>query len=333
MNKILFIIFTFLCSLSAFGSEEKILIAYFGRLGNTNYSQNIDATAAASVVIANGNRLGTTESVGKIIQKYTGGNLYLIQSKEKYPADFDETVSKARSERRSGYIPELINNIENFDQYDTVFIGYPVWGTTLPAPVTAFLKQYDFSGKNVVTFCTHDGYGRGVSTTTIKNLIPNANVMEGIALESHNIVSNSMVSTERDVKNWLDTLNIQPQKKETNITVSVNGEKLEAVLYDTPTAREFIKRLPQTISMYGYGGREYYGSIDDEIQTDEIGKLNFEDEDITYCPQNNSIAIFYAQTDNPNLTMRVIPIGKIRSDLNIFQNLSRRENISFSLKK
>lgn len=301
-------------------------------MGNTDYPQNIDATAAASVVIANGNKLGTTEAVGRIIQENIGGDLYLIQSKEKYPVDFDETVIQARSERRNDYIPELINNIDNFDQYDTVFIGYPVWGTTLPAPVTAFLKQYDFSGKNVVTFCTHDGYGRGVSTSAIKNLVPNANVMEGIALESHNIVSNSMTSTEKNVKNWLDTLNIQLQKKETEITVTVNEEKLDAVLYDTPTAREFIKILPQTISMYGYGGREYYGGID-EIQTDETGKLNFEDGDITYCPQNNSIAIFYAQTDNPNLTMRVIPIGKVKSDLNIFHNLSRRENISFSLEK
>lgn len=335
MKKILLLllIFTLICSLNIFADEQKILIAYFGRYGNTNYSENIDASASASVVIQNGNRFGTTETVGRIIQENIGGELYLIQSEEKYSTDFNDVRIKARNERQSGYTPELINNIENFEQYDTVFIGYPVWGTTLPAPVVSFLKQYDFSDKNVVTFCTHDGYGRGISTSAIKELIPNANVMEGIALESHDIVSVSMSATKNSVKNWLETLNITPQKTETKISVLINGEKIDAVLYDTETAKEFINIMPQTISMYGYGGREYYGGIDKELQTDEAGKLNFEDGDITYCPRNNTIAIFYSQTDNPNLTMRVIPIGKVKDSLDIFHNLPRKVDMTFSFEK
>ena len=327
LKKVLLLLFIFSCSIMAFG-EEKILIAYFGRFGNTNYSQNVDATASASIVFNNGNKLGTTEFIGKTIQKIVKGDTYLIQTKEKYPTDFNDVVIKAREERHSNYIPELLNPINNFNEYDTVFIGYPVWGNTLPAPVLAFLNQYDFSNKNVITFCTHDGYGRGISTEAIKEIIPEANVLEGIALESHNIISGNISSIETQIKNWLETINIQ--KNETKISISVNGEKINGILYNTITAKEFIKILPQTISMYGYGEREYYGRINEKLKINENGKLNFENGDITYCPQNNTIAIFYSQTDNPNLTMRVIPIGKVTDDLTIFHDLPRNTDITFS---
>lgn len=62
------------------------------------------------------------------------------------------------------------------------------------------------------------------------------------------------------------------------------------------------------------------------------GKLNFDNGDITYCKQNNTIAIFYNQSSNPNLTMEVIPIGKVTSDLSVFKNLSSNEDMNFSLK-
>lgn len=328
LKKVLLLLFIFSYSIMAFG-EEKILIAYFGRFGNTNYSQDVDATASASIVLNNGNKYGTTEFVGKTIQKIIGGNTYSIQTEEKYPTNFDDVITQARNERHSNYIPKLVNHINNFEDYDTVFIGYPVWGNTLPAPVLAFLEEYDFSNKNVITFCTHDGYGRGISTEAIKEIIPKANFLEGIALESHDIVSGNISSIETQIKNWLETINIQ--NNETKISISVNGEKINGILYNTATAKEFIKNLPQTISMYGYGGREYYGGIDEELKTNEKGKLNFEDGDITYCPQNNTIAIFYSQTNNPNLTMRVIPIGKVTDDLNLFHNLPRNVEINFSI--
>ena len=63
------------------------------------------------------------------------------------------------------------------------------------------------------------------------------------------------------------------------------------------------------------------------------GQLNFENGDITYCPTNNTLAIFYAQTSRPNLTMEVIPIGKVTSDLSVFDTLGSRENITFSIEE
>lgn len=87
-----------------------------------------------------------------------------------------------------------------------------------------------------------------------------------------------------------------------------------------------------TVSMYGYGGREYYGGINDRISTEDRGNLYFENGDITYCPTNNTVAIFYSQTDSPNLTMEVYKMGKVTSDLSVFANLKSDIDVRFELK-
>lgn len=84
--------------------------------------------------------------------------------------------------------------------------------------------------------------------------------------------------------------------------------------------------------MVHYGNREYYGSIDESIDVEGEGQLNFEDGDITFCPINNTIAIFYNQSDKPNLTMAVYVIGKVTSNLAIFDELSSSVDITFLLK-
>lgn len=94
-----------------------------------------------------------------------------------------------------------------------------------------------------------------------------------------------------------------------------------------------MEMMPLTISMVGYGGREYYGSMPSTPENSGNGQLNFENGDITYCPTNNTLAIFYAQTSRPNLTMEVIPIGKVTSDLSVFDTLGSRENVTFSIEK
>ncbi len=86
-----------------------------------------------------------------------------------------------------------------------------------------------------------------------------------------------------------------------------------------------------TISMVGYGGREYYGGVDFYPKNLEVGKKTFENGDITYCEAHHNMAIFYAQTDDPILSVDVIPIGKVTSDLAVFDTLDSRETVTFSL--
>lgn len=322
----------FTVSISSFASSgnNKILIAYFSRFGNTDFDRNIDATAAASIIMNGNERIGTTGRMAEIIQSNVGGDIHLIKSAKSYPTDFDDVVVQARKERNSDYISELANKVTNMDDYEIIFIGYPVWGTTIPAPVQSFLSEYNFSGKKIIPFCTHDGYGSGVSFREVRRLVSGAEVLEGIAVETKDVRN-----AQNRVNQWLKSLGITKSEESsiprnvTPININIGSRKLSGYLNNSSTAQEFIKRLPQKISMVGFGGREYYGGIDEEIKTSEQGKLNFEDGDITYCPANNTIAIFYAQTSRPNLSMRVISIGKVTEDLSIFNNLGRYIEITF----
>lgn len=103
------------------------LIAYFSRVGNTNYSDDVDATTSASIVADNAEKYGTTEYVARMIQQAIGGDLHLIETKDSYSADFNEVVDQNHSEMQTGRLPELKESNLDISQYDTVFIGYPVW--------------------------------------------------------------------------------------------------------------------------------------------------------------------------------------------------------------
>ncbi len=116
------------------------------------------------------------------------------------------------------------------------------------------------------------------------------------------------------------------------ITVTIGDKVLEARLYDTPLAQEIAKRFPLTLSMVGYGGREYYGNVDFYPARENLvgGRRTFENGHITYCDPHHNMAIFYAQTARPTLSVDVIPIAKITGDLSVFNSLPSRIEAVFS---
>ena len=119
--------------------RENILIAYFGRFDNTEYPEGIDASASASIVVGKDNNLlGTTEYVASMIQENLGGSLHSIQTAEAYPADYDETVQQNYQEQENDVVPELKSSVENIEQYDVIFLGYPSWATSIPQPIVSF---------------------------------------------------------------------------------------------------------------------------------------------------------------------------------------------------
>lgn len=303
---------------------EHILIAYFSLWDNAPWQEYTDADTSASVVVDAQGAVGTNAYVARMIQEKTGSDLHAIITTEPYSADFDAVVAENHSESSRS----ISSTVEDMERYDTVFIGYPVWATTLPQAVQTFLTSYDFTGKMVIPFCTHDGYGAGRSFSTVAELATGANTLEGLAIHAPEVTE-----SKAHIKKWLGSLSLDMEsgQDETVILITVEGAQLEGVLYDSDMAQQFIAQLPQTISMSNYGGREVYGGIDQEITVEGEGQLRFEDGDITYCPSNNTAAIFYSQSDRPDLTMRVYPIGKVTSDLSIFPNLPSRVEITFEL--
>lgn len=312
-------------------TDNNVLVAYFSLSGNTSSSKeeqsgNMDAVSSASVVTEGEDAYGNTEYIAKLIQKKTGGTLHQIQTKETYSTDFDEVVDQNHNEMNASSLPKLKDSDLDVRRYDIVFIGYPVWASTIPRAIHSFLNRYDLSGKTVIPFCTHNGYGSGNSYGTIASLCPDATNLNGLAVAAADVKN-----ADSSVENWLGGLNLSFQKERT-ITIKTGDTTLDGILYDTELADEISAKFPLTVSLGGYGGREYYGSLSWTPQTVAPGQYSFEDGEITYCAQNNTIAIFYAQTSRPNLIMEVVPVGKVTSDLSVFDMLPSRAEFTFSMK-
>jgi flavodoxin len=138
-----------------------------------------------------------------MIQRITGGDMFPIESVTDYPKDYTETTEVAKNELRAKARPKLTGRVENMKGYDVIFLGYPNWWGTMPMPVCTFLDSYDFSGKKIVPFCTHEGSGMGHSEKDIAKACPKATVLEGIAIQG-----TSAASAESDVSSWIDRLSI-----------------------------------------------------------------------------------------------------------------------------
>ncbi|MEI3162560.1 MAG: flavodoxin [Lachnospirales bacterium] len=169
--------------------NSKILIVYFSRAENIELNDNIDAVSSASLNTTNNGIEGNTKVIADMIQNEVGGDVYSIQTKEYYPTEYRENVNIAKNEQNSSARPKIKTKINNFDQYNTIFIGYPIWWSTIPMPVYTFLDEYDFDGKTVIPFSTHKGSGMGSSQIDIKKALPKANVIDGFTIEGDNAVN------------------------------------------------------------------------------------------------------------------------------------------------
>ena len=188
-------------------SENSILIVYFSRWGNTEYPDDIDAATSASIVL-DGERYGTTEYIAGMIQEAVGGDIYLIETVTPYTADFEELRDVNHKEMADGILPELKTGVWNISEYNTVFVGYPVWATDVPQAVVFFLNQYDLSEKTVIPFCTHDGYGAGNSYQTIRTESNAGNILDGLAIEAKDVYD-----AEHIVTVWLDKIGMINSQK------------------------------------------------------------------------------------------------------------------------
>lgn len=168
-------------------TKTKTLIAYYSRKG-----QNYVAGSIVNLPV------GNTEVVAKKIQAITGGDLFEIDTVKNYPEDYTETTHVAAAEKRANARPELTAAVENMAGYDTIYLGYPNWWNTFPMAVFTFLESYDFAGKTIIPFCTHEGSGIGNSERDIKKLCPDAKVLAGLAIRGSNVSR-----ADNEIKNWI----------------------------------------------------------------------------------------------------------------------------------
>ena len=169
---------------------SSILIAYFTMPEDVDPA-GADAVAGASIVVRDGEILGNVEYMARTIQQAVGGDLLRIETAEEYPLEHEALVDFAAEEQEAGARPELATQIENLEQYDTIFLGYPNWWGDMPQALYTFLESYDLSGKTIIPFCPHGGSGFSRTQSTIAELQPNATVREDGLTLSRNDVADS----------------------------------------------------------------------------------------------------------------------------------------------
>ncbi|UVK41675.1 flavodoxin [Mesorhizobium sp. AR10] len=138
--------------------EKKILVAYFTRSGNTR-------------------------TIAGLLSRDLQADLFEIEPATPYPADYFATVEQATQERERNYLPPLKATVNNLAAYDTVFLGFPIWGASAPPIIRSFLASQDFAGKTIVPFNLHGGYGLGNSRDVVAQAAPQARFAEGFAME------------------------------------------------------------------------------------------------------------------------------------------------------
>lgn len=163
-----------------------------------------DMDSSGSVLIAYFSKTGNTETIANMIAEQTDGDLFKVETVTPYPDDYNETVDIAREEQDEDARPELSTHVEDMNQYDVIYLGYPNWWGTMPQAMFTFLEEYDFSGKTIIPFCTHGGSALGRSEDDIAELAPDAALLEGLAVSD-----SSVDSAQGTVEEWLNGLGIE----------------------------------------------------------------------------------------------------------------------------
>ena len=170
-------------------SGSNVLVAVFSRIGE-NYQVG---------VIEKGN----TMIVAEMVQEGTGADLFEIKPETPYPDAYDEMLDVATEEQSTDARPAMLEPIDSIEQYDTIFVGYPIWWGDMPNIVKTFLESYDFTGKTVVPFSTHAGSGLSGTGSTIQNMLPDATVMDGFTVSGQTAQENPDNAKET-VDEWLE---------------------------------------------------------------------------------------------------------------------------------
>ena len=176
-------------------TSGNILVAYFSWADNAILADDVDAVASPSVIPP-----GNVQQLAGWVQEETGGDLFPIQVTEPYSSDWDECLDRANQERRDDARPKLEESVENLSDYDTVFLGYPIWWGIAAWPVDSFVEANDFTGKTVIPFCTSASSGLGDSGALLAEMAGTGDWQEGMRFRSG--------ADEADVQEWVSGLGL-----------------------------------------------------------------------------------------------------------------------------
>ncbi len=176
---------------------NNILMVYFSHAGENWQVGTIDK--------------GNTAEIADYILENVDADVFEIKATDPYPVSYNETLTRVNRERDNNERPSFEGKIENLDQYDAVFIGYPIWYGGLPMIMYTFLEEYDLGDKMIIPFSTHGGSGWGSTKSELAKLIPNGKFVDGYSIAGTEARKDT---TKEAVKKWLEGIEL-PKRAET----------------------------------------------------------------------------------------------------------------------
>ena len=143
-------------------------------------------------------KVGNTQVAAEMIQKLTGADRFQIEQVKPYAAGYNECIEQAREDQHRDARPELKAYPDSIDEYDEIYLGYPNYWSTMPMAVFTFLEHFDFTGKTIRPFCTHEGSKMGSSEADIKKLCKGAVIKKGLAVRG-----GSVAQAEKEIEKWV----------------------------------------------------------------------------------------------------------------------------------
>ena len=168
----------------------------------------VDGFSGASVLQKNTPETGSTQFVAQLIQKQTHGELFRIETFTPYPRQHDALLRVAEKEQQTNARPSLKTPLHDLSNYDTIYVGYPIWWYTMPMVIYSLFEQNDFAGKTVILFTTHGGSRLADSLREIARIQPQARLVTRALSISRNDISDPNVPTQ--VEQWVKQ--VQPQR-------------------------------------------------------------------------------------------------------------------------
>lgn len=279
------------------GENGGVLIAYFSWAENAVLEEGVDAMTSPSV-----SDPGNVQQLAGWIQEETGGELFSIQVTDPYPSDWDACLERANQERGQNARLALVEpQVDNLEQYDTVFLGYPNWWYGVPMALLTFLEENDLSGKDVYLFCSHGTGGLARSVEIITEAVPEANISDNI----FDCYEEDAPVSQGDIQAWVAELGLsQPQETtsiemeesnvETNqISVTCGDTQVVYELNDSPTAQGLLSQLPLTVEVEDFSTNEKVFYPPQELDTSDTPLAEGGAGTLAYYAPWGDVVLFY----------------------------------------
>jgi len=167
---------------------------------STNGTGAQSTRARSRALVAFFTRSGNTKLIAGKVRRDLGADLFEIQPSEPYPEDYEATVAQAEREKQTGYEPPLKEGVGETGAYSTVYLGFPIWGSSAPTVIKSFLSKHELAGKDLVPLITHGGYGAGDSLAVLRRMAPKARLQRPFIIRM-----DQERAILREVTSWLQT--------------------------------------------------------------------------------------------------------------------------------